>query len=206
MLCAHGADPHEQGVGAQLPERELGEVAERRVHAGSHDATQHDELDAGPVEQGGCDVEGVGDDGEAPVGEAPRQLQRGRSARDRDRLAVLDEVRSGGGDRPLRGQPGVGRGRPARRGRRGCGAAIRPDEGAVVREPPQVAADRGRGDAEVARQDLDARVAVLAQPGNKLCPAINAQHERDRAQYGADCQVALCTLRDRPLASAQVAR
>ena len=70
----------------------------------SHDATQDDEFDAGSVEQRGGDIEGVRDDGETAVDQPPGQLEGRRAARDRDGLAVLDQVRGRGGDRPFRGQ------------------------------------------------------------------------------------------------------
>ena len=146
----------------QLAQGQLGDVAERRVHPDADDAAEDDELDAGTVHEDGRHVEGVGDDGEAAVHEPPRELQRRRAARDEDRLAVLDVGGGGIGDGGLGGGSRI-RDRRERRTAE-LGAAVRPDDPTVARQPGEVAPDRRGRDAEVPRQAADGDAAVGADP------------------------------------------
>ena len=88
-------------------ERQLGDVAEHRVHPRPDDAAEDDELDPGAVEQDGGDVERVGDDRQAAVDERAGEVERGRAARDEDRLVVGHARGGGAGDGALGGEVGV---------------------------------------------------------------------------------------------------
>ena len=159
------ADAHVERVGAQLTKGELGDVAQRRVHARPDDAAEHDELDAGPVHQDRRHVEGVRDDRDPPVDEPTGEFEGRRSARDEDRVAVLDPSGGGLGDGPLRGETGVAGTRE--RGTAEGGAAVRPQDAAVTGQASQVAADRRGRDAEIARERADRRPAVGSDPGQE---------------------------------------
>ena len=100
-LGIDGADAHEQRVRPQLAQGQFGQVTEHRVHPRPNDAAEDDQLDAVAVEQHAGHVQGVGDDGQAPIDQPAGQLQGRRTARDGDRLPVLDEIRGRDGDGPL---------------------------------------------------------------------------------------------------------
>ena len=154
------ADAHVQRVGAQFAQRQLGDVAEGRMHPGSDDATEDDELDAWAIDEDRCHVQGVRDDREAAVHEPSRELERGGAARDQDRVAVANpggrRLRDGrlGRRTPI---PGAGERRPTE-----LGAAVRPDDPPVSCQACQVAPDRRGSDTQVLCQAADGHAAIRA--------------------------------------------
>ena len=175
LLHADRTDPHEQQVGAQLVRRELGEVAEHRVHPRPHHTAEDDQLDPLAVQERVRHVQRIRDDGEAAVRDLAREQQGRAPAADGDRRLVGDEGGCRPGDRPLRLEARIDPGRrrePVREG----GAPVGADEAALASEPLEVPPDRGRCHAEVGRKLGHACPPVGAEMLHQARTALRLPH------------------------------
>jgi len=171
------ADAHEQRVRPELGRRQLREVAEHAVHPRPDLTAEEDEIDPGSIDEDVRDIERIRDHRHPAVDEAARQLECGAPTADRDRGAVRNEVRRHRPDRGLRRDcPDIAH-RAAVGERR---AAVRPEQAALVREPLEVAADRGRRDSEAACEIRNGGAPTRLEIGQKAIAPVGRGHGHGR--------------------------
>ena len=189
LLHPDGPDAHDQSVGPQLAGRQLGQVAEHRVHAGPDHAAQDDQLDPVAVEQQVGDVEGVGDDGQAPVPDLACEGQGRRAAADDDGGPVLHQGGRGAGDGALGPvawivAAALGETRPTGRRRHTCG-----------RPGPRARGGRGPdGSWTAVTPRAAASWGTPARPSSRRCSTRRARRSASRMRGSCESVRALSSV------------